>query len=162
MKVHPITVREVEYEVELSEGGEFSTHIGDVKVVASKVEDLKEKVSAQTRRAAAKISVPFMMVITGNARGDRALRSGVITGVHGGNRNLMVQWGDGRKEQLSGWRVPGERMVSPMSSEEGQEYLRLLAAEVLARKAVTDFEKTVEFDARAAAEAAIAAAEALT
>jgi hypothetical protein len=83
-------------------------------------EELPRIISRRIRAATAKTEVRFW----GYNRHEfsKGIRAGTVTGVHAGNGNLLVQWDDGGKDQLS--FMSSWTMLEPGADPERWEWLR--------------------------------------
>lgn len=159
IKVHPLLVRHHEYEVHIDEHGVFQTIVG-VEVVKSNTRDgLKDKLMELTAKAQVRLDIPFVYLNGGGRNGNCA--RGRVTGLHGGNGNLMVEW-------TTGWRA-GERMQftpsfgdvifnGSVTDAEVDAYLELRKASRLAEEQLTDYTRTRKLDLKTLAATQLAEA----
>jgi hypothetical protein len=154
IEVHPIEVRGQRYIVQLDEDGIFHAY-NDAGIEAATSEtrgDLASALSELTKQASAAVSVPFTRLVNGEAR------HGVATGIHAGNRRILVRWAGGRREQLS--TVGNSDLLGGMTEAEGLEWARLTEAVHAAGRAIFAFREARKIDLYAEIRAAMAGQEA--
>jgi hypothetical protein len=108
---------EVSLEVTTSHRGStpvarFTSKVGDRPASDYTLEGLYAKLMDLTKRAQAKVKVPFSIIA-----GDR-VRTGVITGIHNATHKPLVRWDDnGKTDQISDYNT----IFRPLTEEEGAE-----------------------------------------
>lgn len=125
-------------------GTQFRSDFEGKQYSHTKLEDLIENLKEATRRAAVKLEIPFSY-----QRGQKIL-DGVITGIHGSNRNILVRWNEDPNptrsrlrsksaltEQLS--HSYNDPFYQPLDEAKKNELLALLQAERDAEAAVRRF-----------------------
>lgn len=153
--VGTLTVRGTDIEIFTNDAGEWLAYPGNAKVTAGTRDGLKAALGRQLRSAAVKVAVPFLVLESPPTPSATVrVRRGTATGIHSGNRGIMVTWEDGTKAQLGGFgsdkTLDGET--------DAAEWLRLVEARNAASRAVYDFEQARKIDLRAAVRAALDAA----
>ena len=104
MKLGTIDVRGRKIDVEVREDGKFFANFeGDYFEDVTK-EGLRKKLDGVIKRRSAKVSIPFVVIERDRWGQDEneklKLRVGTITGKHASNRNYLVTWEGGDKEQV--------------------------------------------------------------
>jgi hypothetical protein len=152
-----LTVRGVEVNIFTDDDGQWLAWLngGADKVTAQSRDLLKTALSRKMRAAASDVAVPFLM-LTETRRETVVVRSGVATGIHSSNRNVMVTWDDdGTKGQLSGVG-DGKTMTGDTNPDEWRE---VVEAYMAASRAMYAFEQAHKIELRAEIRAALTRAE---
>lgn len=116
---------------------------------------LAPRMKDKTRRAAAKVEVPYMRVAASARTGSYRVIRGVATGIHSGNGNVIFNEGKGA-EQLT--RSSSEHL-KPMTPDDEKHYLELLTRIKQLRQEAFELSERYSFGfsgLRGAVEAAIA------
>jgi hypothetical protein len=129
--VHPLRVRGVTVDVFLRDDGQFLAPLASgLMLRADTRAGLAEVLDLHFRDASAgKVSVRFAWM---NPAGR--VRHGTAYGVHGGNRNIMVRWDDGKTEQTD-----GEGALAAMTPDEAAKWETLRKAQMDAAVAYREF-----------------------
>lgn len=141
IKVHPLVVRHHEYEVHVSTSGDFQTTVGATTLTSPTYSGLKDKLLDLTAKAAVTVHVPFVLM-TGGGMVNREPARGVVTGIHGGNGNLMVSWSTGwQAGQKTQWTPNyGDVIFTDATAEEVEQWRALRKASSDAQNALNQFE----------------------
>ena len=144
--------------------GRFEAVVGADRVYADTWAGLEKLVDRATKKIASTVDIPFTQVVTHRHYGTSEVtvetRNGSATGLHSSSGHALVRWArSGKKEQLTGWRIPG-LIARPLSSEEVEEYVRLVLAERAASEALRVWESGHKLDLKKAITDALDAAQA--
>lgn len=142
LKVSTWVVRGEEIDV-FYDGRQFLAEYGSSYYRDSSEDRVVDKLKTVTRRARIVVDVPVSRVTSRG--GAESIQHGVLTGKHGGNGNVLVEWDDGRKDQLDryGSRNP---LYRRLTNEEGAVLLELIANERFAHNALKAFIGATEID----------------
>lgn len=135
----------------VDDAGHWTAEIGG-GVWAANRDQLALKIAAQTKKATAKVSVPFTRATDGTGWGASriAVADGVATGFHSANGNILVTWTEsGTKEQFKGGNT-----MRPLDADQKAEFVRLAKAVQDAQKALREFDDSHKIDLRKAVEEA--------
>jgi hypothetical protein len=111
-----ITVNEIEYPVRLTRWHRFAVTVAGASVESERWDDLEAKIRTAGRKAAVKVSVPFV---------TRSGRVGTATGIHAGTKRVMVRWADsGKTEQADAINEPLRADVDLVKLRELNEAVR--------------------------------------
>lgn len=155
IKVHPMQVRNHEYEIRVDEKGRFLTNVGTETLYSSTRDGLRDKLMELTAKAAVKLAIPFVLV-NGGGRSDPFAR-GTVVGVHGGNGNLLVEWS-------TGWQAGSKTQWSPsygdivfgdVTTEEVEQYLELRKLKNIAEENLVHYGHPRKLDIKVEAQAAL-------
>ena len=159
IKVHPLLVRHHEYEVHLNEHGVFQTTVGVETLQSNTRDGLKDKLMEVTAKAQVKLSIPFVYLNGGGRNGNSA--RGIVTGLHGGNGNLMVEWQTGwRKGERQQWTPSYGDVIftGSVTDAEVEEYIELRKAANVATEQLNDYARTRKLDLKTLAATQLAEA----
>jgi hypothetical protein len=132
-----LTVKGVKYQISVGDDGSWNAWVGGEQVTAESRSDLERAIARQTRKATAKIAVPFSQVGR-----DARIRDGVATGIHSRNRTVLVRWDNGETEQLSNYA--GEKTLTGLTDEEKAEWSAHRQAQIETAQWLYRFEKDHE------------------
>lgn len=138
-----LEVRGQRYKVSVDSRGKFNAEVSGETVEADSLKALEEKLAKVTKQKAKKIAIPFV-----RWEGE-ALKRGTITGVHSGNKNLLIRW-EGEKgvdQEYGGSSFDGIRYLD-MTADQQAEYTRLCNAAMAADAAAETYAKLFRFDPR--------------
>lgn len=138
VEVQPIEVRGMTFKVYVGRRGHFSA-VGADGHTWSEYNETRAAMEAdlmhKTKKAAQKVRIPF-------TRWDGSARNGVATGIHAGTGNLLVEWNDGKKEQIT--RDYGSSYLPPQDSETVGKLHALLTARNVAQAEYNDYLKSLD------------------
>lgn len=141
-----IRVKGISHDVLVSDGGEWIAYVNGDPVRAASKDALAKAINAQTRKATAKVSVPFTQLLTSPPSAIR----GTATGLHGKSGNVLVRWQNGDTAQFSRWETSGVVNVNPVSDEEAAWWIARKKEYLKIARELHDFEATHKIDLRAA------------
>jgi hypothetical protein len=157
-----ISIRETEYPLTVDDSGIFSSKIGAKQYHARTRDELHDVMMAETKRASARVSVPFTAVSQRGYDTKRVLRTGVATGIHSSNGNLLIRFDDSRHaEQMDAHRrlgTPRDFYGPDFSQEQFAELERLRRADIEASNALAAFRQEHALDLTQAVRDAVEAA----
>lgn len=168
-KVTTMTIRGTEYPVELRV---YTRHEGppsadfripgltagrnQSEVSADTLEDLYKRGMEASKQNAVKIAIPVTRVA--HQRGsvysrrsltspqDRYMEHGTIVGLHKGNGNLLVKWGDAPRPEQETNRYNLEHYYRPMAQEDEKKFLALLAEQSKVEAAIEEISDRYRID----------------
>lgn len=111
-------------------------------------DELEKKIVQYVKQTAVKVAVPFVQLSrpwNGNTR-RMVVRHGTATGIHGNTGNVLVQWADGKREQVRSFRSPGVSTLRGLPANKIHEWVELTKRAADAVHALTEFEKSYEID----------------
>jgi hypothetical protein len=111
-----VLVKGVEHKVAVGDDGKWYAFPGGDKVSAMTREGLVKEIDRHTRKAIAKVEVPFVQLRT-----NRAPRRGSATGLHSRSGNVLVRWDSGETEQLRTYSNYGT-LTHDLTDEQIAEY----------------------------------------
>lgn len=147
--VHPMEVRGTRYEIQVDEAGNWSTIVGSERISVASRDYLRDKLLELTAKASVVVAIPFVL-LNGGAMSKETCR-GVVTGIHAGNGNLLVQWTSGRQAgQKTQWTPSYQDVVMEGATSEGtvRAWHELLDAKHKAASNLTEFERLRKIDLR--------------
>ena len=148
MKLKDLVVNGVTFVIGVDGDGRFSTIFKGDEIVAPTLETLILKLKNVTKKASTKMRIEFWRWEGRHSRAGE-LKHGVVTGVHGSNRNLLIEWDNGKKEQESYFNED-TLVLSPV---EQVEYIAMRQKQADLEKQVETFHKRHSIDLKAAAAA---------
>ena len=154
-EMHPIEVRGQKFPVRADANGTFMATAGGTTLHSPTYAGLRDKLLNLTAKAQVRLSVPFVLINAGPT-GDGHV-SGIVTGIHGGNGNLLVTWtGGNRKGQKDQW-TPGysDVVFSEASAEEVARYRELRRRKAEADAVLFRFTEDRKIDLQAVVKAAV-------
>ena len=132
-----LDIRGTEIIATVDDNGWFRATIHGVAARSETFEGLRAELMRLSKRAAVKLAVPFMLLRDGTAC------SGVLTGRHQANGNLLVQWADHRgSQQVTRYNSAGNIYTQPLTPEQLQEWAALSKARREANMARDAFIRT--------------------
>lgn len=124
-----IPVRGKEYTVEVNvhatdEGASasFSAKIGDAEIYAETLDKLRDKLMAETRRQAVKISIPFERLGQTRIGGWQVVR-GTLTGIHARTREILYRDESGKADTMQ--RYASRQLLKPLDAETAATLIEL-------------------------------------
>lgn len=153
-----VSVDLVTWENASAAGASFNASIAGKEVTAPTLAELRDKLTALTKRRAVKVSIPFGQLTQYGYGQTRRLRfrRGRLTGIHAGTDNLLVKWDDnGGTDQLT---RSGGVAYRELTGAQVDELLRLTDAVESAQRELRAFDDAHTLQLREAVEAAITAA----
>jgi hypothetical protein len=124
--------------VDGTEHGSWYCTIGSTELTGPTKEALRTRAMTATKKAAAKVSIPFTAISYPYRGRDGRVVPGEATGIHAGTGKILIHWPrSGRREQTDGGRYQNETYFRPLDDEEAAMIIRLHEAR---RKAQEDFE----------------------
>jgi hypothetical protein len=149
-----------------TESATWFCEVAGQEIHAGDKEALREAAMLVTKKAAAKVAVPFTAIEYPsdgwNGHKDGRVVPGEVTGIHGSNGNLLVHWPrSGTRKQMDPPRgYQNETYFRPLSEEEAAEIMRLHEVRKQAQNDFTEYiaDKTIKL--KEATQAAIDAAAA--
>jgi len=154
MKFSTEKIRDIEYEIEINNDGQFFCSVDGSNVKAPTLDALKKQLMQASRAKQKDVRVPFAYWEDPGWNEDKGkIVTGVAVGVHSVNDNILVKLdGSARVTQLSSYHS-SERCVDPKHADE----LRRLQEDIVAaKKAREDFIKKNGINLRAVILKAIA------
>jgi hypothetical protein len=150
-----LEVRGAAYEVAIDGKGIFQAEVDGQAYRGNTLEKLRELVVRATRQSS--LDVRFA-----RPNADGTVRYGSVTGIHAGQRALLVRWNDGGRETIQAYNATG--MLQPLSYEQARGYSDLVRVAEVANNAVGRFKSehrlnVWETATKAAAESAAAKTE---
>jgi hypothetical protein len=116
--------------------------VGDKEVTGNSKENLRTRAMTETKKAAAKVSVPFTAIRYPWRDKDGQAVPGEATGIHAGTGKVLIHWPrSGKREQTDGGRYQNEMYFRPLSDEEAAEVIRLHEARREAQEAFAEYTK---------------------
>lgn len=113
-------------------------------------DELEKKIVQYVKQTAVKVAVPFVQLHRhGYPSGRLVVRHGTATGVHGNTGNVLVQWADGKREQVRSFGTPGVSTLRGLPADKIHEWAELTKRAVDAARALKEFEKSYEIDMKA-------------
>ncbi len=140
-ELNPITVNGVSYSVFVDHDGTFRTvdKQGDA-ITGKSLSELKTKI----KRFVGTLNIPFTNVTTMDDDDNKlTFTDGVVIGVHSGNGNMIIDWGNGRREQARSYY--GSSYLRHLESEERDELQRLYTAKIAAETAYDEYLRKLVF-----------------
>jgi hypothetical protein len=144
-------VRGQAFQLTVNDGGTWFTEYQGSSVSARTRDELYQNLMKLTKQAAARVAVPFTQMEF--LRGEPVIKHGTITGIHTRNRNLLVEWEDGRKSQLDVHY--GKNFAVRMSPEDEARWIALVKASGEAARQVHDFQAEHAINMQEAAQKAL-------
>jgi hypothetical protein len=97
-----LTVRGQQIEIFTNDDGSWLAFYGGARdrITAETRDGLYKALMRATKQDATKVSVPFVQVGQPWSSSRIIVKRGTATGLHSGNKNVLVTWSDGGKEQL--------------------------------------------------------------
>lgn len=143
IRVTTVEIRGRDFEVFVSQSGEFFANYDEGQIKAPSLEELRGRLMKATK--AIKVNVPFVVWKDGK------IRRGTCTGKHATNRNYLVRWnGEAKAEQVASWDF--NNSVDPAHAD---EFERLCNAAAAATEAAQTFANAHRIDVRFLADQAI-------
>jgi hypothetical protein len=134
-------IRGVKYEIHVDDKGRFCIQIDGDWIKAPTFESLKKRLSEIGRVKQKNIAIPFVYWEKDYHDKGKILR-GVCVGIHAGNNNLLVKYGNEKTaQQLSTWRM--EPCLDPKHADRLETLNRAVTA---AEKALEDFVEKNKLD----------------
>lgn len=130
-----LTVKGHEYQVFVDDEGAWISYHNGQEVKTGSKDKLRKDLERLVRAAKVSVSVPFTVVGT-TYHGPVFARSGVATGLHSGNGNVLVRWPDGQAEQLQRY---GNTTLD--ASADPQEWLELAREAAAAQEKLKAYEQ---------------------
>lgn len=143
----------VTYPVFVTDGGQWAAFMEGARVESTTKEALGSRLAAIERKNRVQVAVPFSRFT------DTAVQHGTVTGRNAANRNFLVTWSDGSKQQLARYDV--QNVTQPLDDADVQEWDRLRQARKDATQALHAFEGDHRFDLGTQVDNAMALAEAV-
>lgn len=112
VEVHPIEVRGTSYPVTVDEAGRWHTIVGSERITGDTRAELQDKLRELSAKAAVRVEIPFVLMTAGGGirrEGDGTAR-GIVTGIHAGNGNMLVDW-------KTGWQAGQKTQWTPSYSD---------------------------------------------
>ncbi len=136
-----IEVKGKKFAVQISDKGEFFADYEGDQVRAESLKQLTEKLAGRIARSK-RVSIPFCMweKQSWNDKPGK-LRTGVILGIHGSNRNILVKFDDEQKSE----QVSYGNFFEPKDADELKRLCDTLSA---AEEAFENFKKKHKIDPR--------------
>jgi hypothetical protein len=137
-----LTVKGTTFEIFTNDDGAWLAYISGNKVTGTSREDLGKQIGRTIAKAKITVAVRFM-VAAGDGygehtgRGDPRVRRGTAYGVHSSSRNVLVEWDDGEKGQLTSYG----RGALHDTDELAETYARLRKEYLDASKAIYAFQE---------------------
>lgn len=132
-----IEVSGTSYPVFISDiNGEFVVTIGGHGTIKA---DSYAELKAKARKA----KTPFELSFSQFDEAAGRVRHGTVTGIHSGNRNLLIRWDDGATEQSSTYR--GEYFLRRLDEDETADLNRLSSAYQKAARELFQFREARKF-----------------
>lgn len=97
-KLKTVDVRGKQFEVEVTERGDFMATFDGAQVKSETLVGLIEKLEKATKGATIKVAVPLYRL------GKNGIERGVATGIHAANGNVLIKWDAGDSEQASSFQ----------------------------------------------------------
>jgi hypothetical protein len=139
-----------DYQIGVDEQGNFHVVVGESNFHDTTLNGLIEKIERATKIKAAKVEVKFHRLKADRYdRESTKVISGVITGVHASNNNLLVKLEGGKTEQESRYGHGNDEAFLRLKESEIAELESLQKAKLVAEYAVNTFLKAHAFDPRA-------------
>lgn len=144
-----LDVRGQKFSVAVSDRGWFTVRLDGHEVSAETLQELYSKLNIATRRR--KLDIHFCKLSS-----DGGVLPGIVTGVHGGNGNLLVHWSNAKRAvQETAWWETREPRVHPLNFDEIAQWHQLCLDRKAAEKAIADFLEPRKLDLRELAEGAM-------
>lgn len=138
-----MTVRGRTFEIYTNDDGKWLAYYDGSAIKVDSRELLNKALMRATKQAATKVSVPFIQV--GFDWNRRIItKRGTATGIHSANRNVLVAWEDGSKEQLDRY---GSTDILAADTDPAQ-WRQLVEAKQAAEQALAEFVKQHRLDLR--------------
>jgi hypothetical protein len=151
MELSSLNIRGTKVRVYVDEvDGTFKGTINGMTLKADSLLHLREKLTAEAKKASKGLAVPF----TYYTRRD-GTRDGEATGMHATRRVVLVKWSDGSRGDLSGHGYGGEHVMHRLTTAEAEELLTLDAKVRAAEQALSEFLKPRTIVLRDAVERAL-------
>jgi hypothetical protein len=144
-----LDIRGQKVPVGVSSHGIFSAGIAGKNYSSATLDGLRASLLEASRKAAARVAVPF----TATAYGDR-LWDGTATGIHATTGKVLYRDSRGKNGQLE----PYNTVYRPLTEQEKAEYAGLNAALREAQEAMNDWRETRSFRVGTAVQEAVEAA----
>lgn len=126
--------------------GKFSAYWNDQEYQANTLDALRAAIARDMKRKP--LSIPVVR-IQSDYRGKAEVTRGTVTGVHFGNKNIMIRWGAGKTSvQFKRWH--GEQLFK--ATVDLVRHAKLLKAVKDAQAALDDFREKNSFNMAAVLE----------
>ena len=145
-----LRVKGVAYKIRVDDAGKWIACPGHEVVEADSRDALGKAIEQHTRKATAKIAVPFVQLLSDGARARR----GTATGLHSGRGNILVRWSNGETGQLATY----ERVVHELTEEQITWWIAKRQEATAALNELHAFEKAHEIKLASAVKEALNAA----
>lgn len=146
MKYTKVDLKGTSVDVDVTEDGYFESMVEGSVLKAPTLAELKSKIAEAIRRKR-KVHIPVAIWDRdryGSNDDKGRLKIGAITGIHGGNNNLIVKWeGEKTPQQYHGWN--NSDFVDPSHAREMAELNRAVND---AKKRLQEFMGKYSFDGR--------------
>jgi hypothetical protein len=143
-----ITHKGVTVAIEVDGDGFWHAKVGNEYLKEETRDKLSNKIATAAKKATVNVSIPFSQLSSGQGYGYQdnyiRVRSGVATGIHSANGNVLVTWEGGTKEQLKS----GGNISVPLDEAEKGEFLKLANEAKAARAALLSFIQSHELNLR--------------
>jgi hypothetical protein len=147
-----VTVKGAGFEVWTDDDGTWHAVLGDVVIDGDTKKGLAQAIGRAIRAADTTVAVPFLAQTSNPDHRTVRVRSGIATGIHAGNRSILVTWDTGEKVQLS--RVGSEKYLNAATADP-VEWKRLADEYLAASRAVYAYEQAHKFGLAEAVQAAM-------
>jgi hypothetical protein len=108
-------------------------------------DELEKKIIQYVKETAVKVAVPFVQLHQTHS-GRLSVRHGTATGIHGNTGNVLVQWADGKREQVRSFGSPGVSTLRGLPADKIHEWAELTKRAQDAVRALREFEQTYKID----------------
>lgn len=153
-----MTVRGMKFDLQVTENGYWITFFQNSRVSSITLEGLEEELRKLTKKAAAKISVPFTVIMSRGYSGPLMPKHGTATGLHSGNGNVLVEWRNGQKGQFDTGYRSSDASYRRLTAEESDEIIRLRKAVSDATSALNEYEHPLRINLKTEVQKALEAA----
>lgn len=107
-------------------------------------EALEKKIAQHVQKTTVKVAVPFVQLH--RQAGRLSVRHGTATGIHGNTGNVLVQWADGKREQVRSFHDPRVSTLRGLPADKIHEWARLTKAVLDATGSLKAFEEEYKID----------------
>jgi hypothetical protein len=163
MPMHPagsVKKNGQEIDIRVDDDGRWHADVGNDRLAALTRDELVKLIDKATKKINKSVRVPFTSISVrvnyNSTQVTTTAKSGVATGLHSGNNNVIGRWGkDNASFQMSSWDSRDLGLYRPVTQAEYEEYKALLQASADARHAVDEWEKARKIDLHAEVVAAL-------
>lgn len=135
-------------QIEIDTDGRFSTYVDDHNYTADTLGAMREKLRRAFRTTSTRIKIEVSLLHSGDGgwrsrRESPAAEPAIITGIHGGNKNILVKRADGKTEQSGHNEYVFARRLS---EADAKHWVALCEVQKDAKAAVEKFKEDHEID----------------